>query len=226
MNFKQLMLEIKNLNLHSPEEWDEYISHFSNPEEIIRYIEENPQGSQTLAERIRTNQGAEPAKPNTGISQKIVNLEYLSDQRSQFKLGVVSGVYDLLHLGHLMGMAYAKQLLEQDPNPRLCALTLSDEDVRAKKGESRPILNLNERLEMLCNVKHVDFIVPLEEPNCLTVLEKVKPDYFFKDSAGRTQDIVRAEQELVESFGGSVVICPAENDIGISTTRLIEKVKK
>ena len=227
VKLKEILFEIHNLKFYSPEEQHEYISYFSQKEEILRYItEQTRQTKNRILSRIKEGKGVTPIATDTSISNKITTSSHLSALRTTEKitLGIVSGCYDLLHLGHLRGLAYAKQLLERYPNPVLCALTLSDENIRIKKGDSRPILNLNERLEMICGVACVDYVIPLEEPNCLAVLETVKPDYFFKAERDTEQDIVRQEIGLVESSGGKVVVFPPDSGRSISTTEMIEAI--
>ena len=226
MTLSQILLEIKNMDIYSPDEWDEYLSFFENMEKILQYLENNSKDSSgTFFERIKSGQAVNTENVNANISPKITNPSHLSKtkKKSPMTLGVVSGSYDLLHLGHIRGFVFAKQFLEQYPNPKLCALVLSDKSIRAKKGRNRPILNINERLEMLHGVRCLDHIIPLEEPDCLTVLEEIMPDYFFKNQTDATQDIVMAEINSVKSNGGSIVIFPSPKNF--STTRLIETVQ-
>lgn len=223
MKFTEIFSGIKELGVYSPGEWNEYASYFLNSSEG-----NDPHaqlvGSSTLRTRIKTMKGAEPVAPDYSISPKIVHVSFFKepDNRHGATLGVVSGCFDLLHLGHLRSMAYAKQFLEQYASPRLCAMTLSDENIRMKKGSARPILGLNERLEVLSNVACIDYIIALEDPNCLAALDVLKPDYFFKAQADRSQEIVRRELELVESYGGSVVIFPSSGERRLSTTGIIQ----
>ncbi len=227
MNLKQILLEIRNLDIYSPAEWAEYLSYFESTKKIGPHLEENmaKNSSNILFEKIRKSQGAYSENINIDISPKIVSADYLSNPeiRSIITLGVVSGCYDLLHLGHIQGFVFAKQFLGQYSNPKLGALTLSDESIKAKKGQSRPLLNLNERLEMLCGVRDVDYVIPLKNSNCLSVLEKIEPDYFFKNRTDNAQNIVRLEMELIESYGGSIVFFPPYS-ISTPTTELIETI--
>jgi len=64
---------------------------------------------------------------------------------------VVNGTFDILHLGHLALLNYAKSLGDY-------LLVLIDSDVRVKelKGSNRPINNQLERKEFLINLKSVD----------------------------------------------------------------------
>jgi len=219
----EILHELRSLELYSPEEWKEYIDYFLIQEQDSDYIINQ---SESFLSRIKERKGAEPVTLDPKISTKIVDLESLAAQdfRKESTIGVVSGCYDLLHLGHIRSMAYAKQHLLQYKNPKLVALVLSDENIRIKKGNSRPVLNINERVGMICALNYVDYVVPLQYPNCLVTLKKLRPDYFFKGSADRSQDIVRQEMELVESHGGKVIVFPKGQSKARSTTTLISEV--
>jgi cytidyltransferase-like protein len=225
MRAREIIRDIKNLGVYTPEQFAEYLDYFRQKEGLLRYLQEAPATANEIERRIQSRVGATPVEPDYSLSERITRAVSLRTLRDSVTLGIVSGCFDLLHLGHIRGMAYAKQYLSQYPNPLLIALTLSDAHIKAKKGESRPVLNINERLDMISSVECVDYVIPLEEPNCLSVLEELKPDYFFKANADRSQEIVKREMELVESHGGKVVVFPPRPDAGVkSTTKMIESV--
>ncbi|MCP4368851.1 MAG: hypothetical protein GY797_12170 [Deltaproteobacteria bacterium] len=230
----QILFEIKKLNIYSSEEWEEYINYFDKSEELIKYVDSkfsktiSHQNLPTaLLEKIIKGKSANLLNTDTDISPKIISADNFTNPnvRTKITLGIVSGCYDLLHISHIKSFVFAKQFLEQYPNPVLCALTLSDKNISAKKGEYRPILKLHDRLKMLCGVKCIDYVIPLEEPNCLDVLQRIKPDFFFKHKSDNTlQSIVRLEMDLVKSLGSSIIFFPSKHDKDVSTTRIIETV--
>lgn len=63
----------------------------------------------------------------------------------------VNGTFDVLHLGHLALLNYAKSL-----GDKLFVAIDSDERVRRLKGPTRPIHNAYQRKVMLLNFKAVD----------------------------------------------------------------------
>lgn len=65
----------------------------------------------------------------------------------------VNGTFDVLHLGHLAMLNFAKSL-----GDHLVVAIDSDERVRRLKGLSRPINNVVERKVMLENLKAVDSV--------------------------------------------------------------------
>lgn len=64
----------------------------------------------------------------------------------------VNGTFDVLHLGHIRLLQYAKKFGEV----RVGVDT--DERVKSKKGESRPFNKLEDRLEFLSSIKYVDSV--------------------------------------------------------------------
>lgn len=65
----------------------------------------------------------------------------------------VNGTFDVLHLGHLAMLNFAKSL-----GDHLVVAIDSDNRVRRLKGSSRPINNVVERKVMLENLKAVDSV--------------------------------------------------------------------
>lgn len=65
----------------------------------------------------------------------------------------VNGTFDILHMGHLAMLNYAKSL-----GDHLVVAIDSDERVKRLKGDSRPINNVYERRVMLENLKAVDSV--------------------------------------------------------------------
>lgn len=63
----------------------------------------------------------------------------------------VNGTFDLLHLGHLALLNYAKSL-----GDKLFVAIDSDERVRQLKGSTRPIYDAYQRKVILLNLKAVD----------------------------------------------------------------------
>ena len=73
---------------------------------------------------------------------------------AESKLGkriLVNGTFDILHTGHLMLLNYAKSL-----GDHLTVAIDTDERVKSKKGDSRPINNMFDRGYMLQNLRSVD----------------------------------------------------------------------
>jgi len=83
-------------------------------------------------------------------------------------LVVVTGVFDLLHVGHLRFLQAAREL-----GSRLVVGVESDERVRRWKGSDRPIQTQEDRCELLSALRVVDDVFLIEG-------ERVEPDYYVE----------------------------------------------
>lgn len=79
---------------------------------------------------------------------------------------VVTGVFDLLHIGHLRFLEGARRL-----GDRLIVGVESDERVRRWKGPNRPIQTEDDRLDLLRALRVVDDVF-------LITGERVDPSYY------------------------------------------------
>src|ERR1700754_3852635 len=69
-----------------------------------------------------------------------------------------NGCFDLLHPGHVRYLSQAREL-----GDALIVGLNSDRSVRALKGEGRPILDQNERAEVISALESVDYVVVFDE---------------------------------------------------------------
>src|SRR3990172_13253414 len=70
------------------------------------------------------------------------------------KIVLTQGSFDMLHIGHARYCREAKK-----HGDVLIVGVDSDEKIRARKGEGRPIVPQAERLEMLAHLEYVDLVV-------------------------------------------------------------------
>ena len=128
-----------------------------------------------------------------------------------------NGCFDLLHVGHLRLLEYARNL-----GDALIVGLNSDRSVREIKGPERPIVPAAERAEMLAGLAAVDYVVIFDDPTPLNLIKAIIPDVLVKGGDWTPENIVgRAE---VEGAGGKVVVLPLAE--WYSTTGLIEKIRK
>jgi len=98
----------------------------------------------------------------------------------------VNGTFDLIHSGHIHLLNYAKSL-----GDLLYVGIDSDERVREKKGSSRPINSLNERIFMLQNLKAVDYVLDFSSDEALEGLVKIiKPDIMVVGSDWKDKSVI------------------------------------
>ena len=139
-------------------------------------------------------------------------------ERKGKKLVFCNGVFDLLHIGHVRMLQKARELGDM-----LVVAVNSDASVRTLgKGDDRPIVPENERVEMLSALECVDFVLVFEEPTPLEVINRIRPDIICKASDWADKYIVGSRE--VASWGGRVEVIPLE--AGYSTTKLIERIRR
>jgi rfaE bifunctional protein nucleotidyltransferase chain/domain len=128
-----------------------------------------------------------------------------------------NGVFDLLHVGHVRYLAAARAL-----GDALLVAINSDRGVRDLKGEGRPIVNENERAEVLAALRQVDFVTIFDDLSPRSLIATLLPDVLVKGGDYALDEIHGREE--VEAAGGRVVSLPFVE--GASTTTIIERMRK
>ena len=131
------------------------------------------------------------------------------------RVAFTNGCFDLLHIGHLRYLEKAKTL-----GDILIVGVNSDASVQGLKGPGRPVLPLEERMELLSGLECVDYVVSFDESAPLKLITVLKPHLLVKGGDWSTETIVG--KEVVESLGGEVVALPFIE--GNSTSHLIETI--
>ena len=103
---------------------------------------------------------------------------------------VVNGTFDIIHLGHLRLLDYARSL----PNSYVLVLTDSDRRIKQLKGNDRPINNEYERCSMLFALKSVDRVETFDtDQELVDLIKGFKPDVMVKGSDYQGKPIIGAE---------------------------------
>ncbi len=143
-------------------------------------------------------------------------LRIVSQLRSHRKIiGFTNGCFDILHPGHIDYLGKAKRYVDV-----LIVGLNSDSSVRKIKGNTRPFNNQQDRAKVIAGLEAVDYIVIFDSPTPYEIISKIKPDYLFKGGDWKKNKVVG--REIVESYGGKVVILPYLK--GYSTTQLVKKI--
>jgi D-beta-D-heptose 7-phosphate kinase/D-beta-D-heptose 1-phosphate adenosyltransferase len=95
-----------------------------------------------------------------------------------------------------------------------------DRSIQKIKGASRPIFSLEERLEILGAIEHIDYLLPFEEETPQKVISCLLPDVLVKGEDWQKNQVVGRKE--VEGAGGKVVLVSLRQ--GGSTTALLEKI--
>lgn len=103
---------------------------------------------------------------------------------------VVNGTFDIIHLGHLRLLEYARSF----PDSYVLVLTDSDRRIRQLKGSDRPINNEYERCSLLFALKSVDRVETFDsDEELIKWIKDFEPDVMVKGSDYRDKPIIGAE---------------------------------
>jgi rfaE bifunctional protein nucleotidyltransferase chain/domain len=154
--------------------------------------------------------------------KKIVTIEALIRESERLRregkrLVFTNGCFDLLHPGHVSYLRQARSL-----GDALVVALNSDRSVRALKGEGRPILNQQERAEVIAALEAVDYVTIFDEETPRALIAAVLPYVLVKGGDWTLNEIIGREE--VEAAGGQVLSLPYIE--GSSTTDIIERIKK
>jgi D-beta-D-heptose 7-phosphate kinase/D-beta-D-heptose 1-phosphate adenosyltransferase len=131
------------------------------------------------------------------------------------KLVFTNGCFDLLHPGHIRYLTEARNL-----GDRLLVAVNADETVSKLKGEGRPLVRAEERMEVLAALAVVDYVMPFEEETPARVIGELVPDVLVKGGDWPLDQIVG--RDTVEAAGGKVYSLPFAR--GYSTSELIGRI--
>lgn len=150
----------------------------------------------------------------------VLPLEVLCTAREQLreagkKVVFTNGCFDLIHPGHVRYLQQARAL-----GDALIVALNSDRSVRELKGDKRPILNQDERAEVMAALACVDYVTIFDEPTPREIITALLPDVLVKGGDWGVDAIVGREE--VEAAGGQVLSLPFVD--GCSTTDVIQRI--
>ena len=136
---------------------------------------------------------------------------------------LASGVFDLLHLGHVKFLEEAKKAGGE--NAKLVVIVARDNTVKDTKGR-KPIMPENQRRALVESLRVVDAaVLGIEDFDIGEVIERVKPDVI---ALGYDQvDMERRVREYVNKHGLNVNVIRVgkfENDDMNSSSKIREKI--
>lgn len=159
---------------------------------------------------------------NSVISHGICNLENLTKMTRLARqkgetIVFTNGCFDILHAGHVRYLQQAAAL-----GDRLVIGVNSDDSIKRLKGESRPVVPLQERMELLAALDCVDWVTSFSEDTPANLITAITPDYLVKGGDYDPKLIVG--YDTVTNSGGKVVVMPFVQ--GCSTSSIIERIRK
>lgn len=127
-----------------------------------------------------------------------------------------SGVFDILHRGHIQYLEEARQL-----GRSLIVGIHSDASARRLgKGPGRPVNSQEDRAWVLAGLSCVSLIVPFDEPVPLALMAMVRPEIYVR--GGDYNMVTQPEARLMQTWDGRCVSMPYRD--GLSSTHVIERI--
>ena len=127
-----------------------------------------------------------------------------------------NGCFDLLHIGHIELLKYAKGLGDY-----LVVGINSDNSVKKLKGQNRPINNEYTRKLILESIKYVDEVIVFDEQTPLELIKKIQPQLIVKGGDYKKEDVVGHEFEKLGLLEVKIFNYIENN----STTLTIKRIK-
>ena len=155
-------------------------------------------------------------------TSKILSRDELLTERARLradgrKLVFTNGVFDILHVGHVRYLKDARAL-----GDALVVAINSDASVRDLKGAGRPLMNHDERAEILAALRAVDYVTIFDDVSPRSLIAELLPDVLVKGGDYALDEIHGREE--VEAAGGRVVSLPFV--AGVSSSTIIGRMKK
>jgi len=134
------------------------------------------------------------------------------------KIVLTNGCFDVIHAGHVAYLREAKRLGDV-----LVVAVNADNQVRAQKGEGRPVYNEAERLEILSEFGCIDYLVVFEEPTAHRIIDSVRPHIYVKGGDYQPDEV--NEYDLLKRLmdAGELEYRTVAFRAGLSSTEVIAR---
>jgi len=128
--------------------------------------------------------------------------------KKKYKIGMIHGVFDIIHIGHIEYFKEAKNMVD-----KLVVSVTSDKYVN--KGPGKPIFNLRKRMDLLNSIKYIDKVIESNQPTAVSNIKKLKPNLYIKgkDYKNLDKDVgenLILEKKEVEKYGGKLTFTKSE----------------
>ena len=142
------------------------------------------------------------------MKKKIFNLNELKNycqkqKKLKKKIVLAHGTFDLLHIGHIKHLKYAKN------SGDILIVTITP-DKYVKKGPNRPYFNQVNRAEMLSTLDFIDKVSIVNSFSAIPAIENIKPNYYIKgiEYKNENNDLTKKishEKSVLNKHGGKII---------------------
>lgn len=140
--------------------------------------------------------------------------------KAQGSIVLVGGCFDILHAGHKEFLKNAKKL-----GNVLLVLLESDESVKKRKGENRPVNTQNARATILTALESVDYVIPIptfkHDQDYYKLTKLLEPAII---AVTENDPLLKVKQDQAKMVGGKVVEV-IERIPNKSTTQLVQNMQ-
>lgn len=151
----------------------------------------------------------------------ICSKEHLKDliEINRFAgIGLTSGCFDILHVGHIHNLKLCKL------NCKTFFVCLSsDKQIKTLKGHNRPVNSLSDRLRLLTSLNFIDYVILYDEINNESEIELdniiniLNPDTWFKGNDYDVKNIISKHPSIKK-------VMLFDNVLNKSTTNTIKQI--
>ncbi|MGH8289044.1 MAG: adenylyltransferase/cytidyltransferase family protein [Steroidobacteraceae bacterium] len=151
------------------------------------------------------------------LSRKLVPAAQVRGWAWPHPLVFTNGVFDVLHRGHVVYLAAAREL-----GAALLVAVNSDSSAKQLgKGAGRPLNSETDRQLIVAALESVSFVTTFDEPTPCELLERCRPDIYVK---GGDYDMETLEEtRLMRTWAGRSVAIPFVD--GYSTSALVRRIR-
>ena len=153
---------------------------------------------------------------------KIVKLSDIDKFIKPYESTLVGGCFDLFHVGHLRYLRAASEL-----GKPLIVMVQTDKTISVRKGLTRPIVNQEQRAEIISSLEFVNFVLILDKPSHYDrYLKIIKPKFlvFYKENMRYRK---RRARDIGEKFPKIKVVFLGSDKIkktNIRTSNIMRKI--
>lgn len=152
--------------------------------------------------------------------EKIIAPEHIDQMVQKLKeegktIATLNGSFDLMHAGHLHMIFEAAKAADV-----LIVALNTDRSIKEYKSPTRPIIPLEERMQMMAALEFVDYVTWFDETDPRKILARIKPDVHVNGAEYGENCI---EAETVKQNGGRIKIVTLVP--GLSTSQIIQKIR-
>jgi len=151
------------------------------------------------------------------LSRKLVPAAEVRSREWPRPLVFTNGVFDVLHRGHIVYLAAAREL----GAALLVAVNSDSSASQLGKGPGRPLNREADRALVVASLESVAFVTLFDELTPCELLQRCRPDVYVK---GGDYDVETLEEtRLMRSWGGRSLAIPFV--AGYSTTALVQRIR-